>query len=246
MLEYRHQIQSYTCEIDALKGTVSRGQRRAKPASREGNAAPGCSRTSGLLPALRAAAVGGHSRNLGQQHLAWLCSRFRQSPGVRARTAEGAPAREAPGRPEQGTGCLVAGWELQTNRAQRSRSGMGTVTGAGQEPPGWLCPPWQLSCAPAPLPTLQGWPCREAGLPSLLGALRGVILAPWRLWDMLGGTLIHPLPKLLRVITPHQLDPGSPLLGVPQKPKSPKNSMPRAPTPSPAPTPGAPQPPPAR
>lgn len=23
MLEYRHQIQSYTCEIDALKGTVS-------------------------------------------------------------------------------------------------------------------------------------------------------------------------------------------------------------------------------
>lgn len=23
MMEYRHQIQSYTCEIDALKGTVS-------------------------------------------------------------------------------------------------------------------------------------------------------------------------------------------------------------------------------
>jgi len=26
MLEYRHQIQSYTCEIDALKGTVRHGR----------------------------------------------------------------------------------------------------------------------------------------------------------------------------------------------------------------------------
>lgn len=31
MLEYRHQIQSYTCEIDALKGTVSHRQRGANP-----------------------------------------------------------------------------------------------------------------------------------------------------------------------------------------------------------------------
>ncbi|KFV81953.1 Desmin, partial [Struthio camelus australis] len=33
MLEYRHQIQSYTCEIDALKGTVSRRWRCAGEAS---------------------------------------------------------------------------------------------------------------------------------------------------------------------------------------------------------------------
>lgn len=31
MLEYRHQIQSYTCEIDALKGTVSHRQHRTNP-----------------------------------------------------------------------------------------------------------------------------------------------------------------------------------------------------------------------
>lgn len=32
MMEYRHQIQSYTCEIDALKGTVSaRPPRPAQP-----------------------------------------------------------------------------------------------------------------------------------------------------------------------------------------------------------------------
>lgn len=31
MLEYRHQIQSYTCEIDALKGTVSHGQHWGDP-----------------------------------------------------------------------------------------------------------------------------------------------------------------------------------------------------------------------
>lgn len=32
MMEYRHQIQSYTCEIDALKGTVSPcPPRRASP-----------------------------------------------------------------------------------------------------------------------------------------------------------------------------------------------------------------------
>lgn len=31
MLEYRHQIQSYTCEIDALKGTVSHRQHGTNP-----------------------------------------------------------------------------------------------------------------------------------------------------------------------------------------------------------------------
>lgn len=32
MMEYRHQIQSYTCEIDALKGTVSACAPRPAPA----------------------------------------------------------------------------------------------------------------------------------------------------------------------------------------------------------------------
>lgn len=213
MLEYRHQIQSYTCEIDALKGTVSRGQRGAKPASREGNAAPGCSGTSGLLPALRAAAGGAHSQNLGQQRLAWLCSGFWQSPGVCAH------CRRCPspgGSRQTGAGHGVSGCRVGITNKQGAavpvwhghghRSRPGATRVAVPPPAAVLC-----SCT-APHPPRVALPGSWALLP------------PWSPVRGYFGTLGHagwaltrPLPSLLRVITPHQLDPGSPLLGVPQK-----------------------------
>lgn len=122
MLEYRHQIQSYTCEIDALKGTVSCRQCRGdhqlpcKDLLRWG-----CSGTSGTslgwraLPSSLSCCRGGtHPPNLGRTSPSGslgLCDVFWQSPGVKAQIAKGAPDWEAPGRRAQGSGCLVAGWE---------------------------------------------------------------------------------------------------------------------------------------
>lgn len=141
-------------------------------------------------------------------------------------------------------------WLQGGNYKQTGHSGPGLAWGRSQE----LARSHQGGCAPpgsCPVllhrsPPSKGGLAGKLGSPPSLEPCEGLFWHPGGSRDMLGGTLIHPLPKLLRVITPHQLDPGSPLLGVPQKPKSPKNSMPRAPTPSPAPTPGAPQPPPAR
>lgn len=115
MLEYRHQIQSYTCEIDALKGTVSHGQRWGDPHplckdlllwAAQGPLKHTLSRSlscchRGTCPLYLGCAS--LSDNLG------LCEVFWQRPGAKAQIAKGAPDWEAPGGRVQGSGCLVAG-----------------------------------------------------------------------------------------------------------------------------------------
>lgn len=120
MLEYRHQIQSYTCEIDALKGTVSHGQCWGDPQPPcKDLLLWGCSGTSetslgwGTLPRSLSCCHGGTCPlYLGCASLSdnlFLCEVFWQSPGAKAQIAKGAPDWEAPGRRVQGSGCLVAG-----------------------------------------------------------------------------------------------------------------------------------------
>lgn len=138
MLEYRHQIQSYTCEIDALKGTVSCGQcwtycsRGAVDISGvQGSSQLSGAAVGGLIlqiwaappPVAVRASVRCFHRALGSRH------RLQKVPSLGGSRQARTVLRVS--------GCRPGRW-LQTNKAQQS---LGTVmvTGASQQPPVWQC-----------------------------------------------------------------------------------------------------------
>lgn len=109
-------------------------------------------------------------------------------------------------------------WLQGGNYKQTGRSGPGLARARAQEP----ARSHQGGSAPPPAAVLCS--CTAPHPPRVALPGSWALLPPWSPVRGYFGTLGHagwaltrPLPSLLRVITPHQLDPGSPLLGVPQK-----------------------------